>query len=310
MRSSRALPTALFFAAAFVLLALGADMLLSTLLRQSGAPDSQVGRLTDVSVALDEIPIIGASKAADAYIPSILGPRFFNYGLSDTSLDVANTLLALELKKKTKSPVVVDVGLTPLPHIGDVRAFIPYARDPEIRGLLQRYDVYHWHYAVPGLRYFGYFDWYGTQVLDRLLAKRVGSTRLLDHGYKVEQGELGWDRAAFESDVREREGEVAHLGLEPDQKARLIQLIRSVPDRTVVVVFSPLHKSYLDHVTGVAGFKQDLADLRAVPNARVIYWGQLPFPDDYYKNTGHLSHKGAVQFSTMFKARLRELGVI
>lgn len=309
MRSSRPLVTALACAALFVLLAFGADMLLSTLLRQSGAPDSQVGRLTSAGEP-GEIPIIGASKAADAYIPSILGPRFFNYGLSDTSLDVANTLLTLELKKKSKSPVIVDIGLTSLPHVGDVRAFIPYADNPEIRALLQRYGRYQWNYAVPGLRYFGYFDWYSTQVLDRLLARQVGSTRSLDRGYKLEKGAAPWNPAAFAADVREREAQVAQLGLEPDQKARLIRLIKSVPDRTVVLVFSPLHKSYLDHVTGLSGFRQDLADLRAVPNARVLYCAQVPYPDDYFKNTGHLNHMGAVAFSKMIKAKLEHLKVI
>ena len=82
----------------------------------------------------NEIPIFGSSKARAAYVPSLIDPRAFNYGMDAASLDVVNVFLGIELAKNKQGPVIVDLAHNASNTVGNLLKFVPFADRPACPG--------------------------------------------------------------------------------------------------------------------------------------------------------------------------------
>jgi hypothetical protein len=261
----------------------------------------RVGRVIHGAGGADEIPIFGASKAEADYVPDILGPGYYNYGFASASPEVVNTLLTFELRAGHAKTIIVDLFPGEFKDIGDVRNYIPFADLPEFQKLLQYQDKWQWHYAVPGLRYFGSYDWY----IKGILSDHIKATRTVRHGYSVEFNEIRWRRDLFQQNIQRRLWQPPlQFGVDPDQMRRFLELIDSAPDRVFVVVISPLHKVYLRNAVGEAAYRQQLATLAKRSNVRLIDFMRAPYPDEYFRDTGHLNYRGAQVFSADLRAAI------
>ena len=107
----------------------------------------------------DEIPIFGASKAHGHYNPRLMGLNAFNYGIDGASYEVTDVFLQIELAKPKTSPVIIELQHRDTGQLSDPAKFIPFVRDPRIRQLLDRFHAMDWKYYIPGLRYFGHYDY-------------------------------------------------------------------------------------------------------------------------------------------------------
>jgi hypothetical protein len=252
----------------------------------------------------DEIPIFGASKARYAYNPEILGPSYFNYGFDATSLDVLNVMLTFELRKRSTQPILIDLHQQKLHGLGDVRAYIPYVDEDEIRKLLARENKMIWRYKVFGLRYFGLFDGY----VKGALSSRFRSSKP-SRGFASEQREKPSNASLFAANIEKRSKTVFQMGFDENEKRRLIDLISSAPDRKFILIFCPLHKSWFARVAGEDGFRHEMDEFSRLPNVYILDFSRDVYPDDQFVDTGHLNAAGAAVFSGRLKAALQRLNL-
>lgn len=307
MISSRTLLVSLACMLALAGTAVLADGLLARSIARSEALEA--GRLARLAEGRDphEIPIFGASKAEANYMPKVLGPRFYNYGLASASQDVTNYLIGLELQKPSREPIIVDLAQGAFADVGDPRNYLLLGRRAETRELLERVDVWRWYYAVPGLRFYGSWDWY----IKGLLTDRFALTKRVERGYVHHLDQAPWNAEQFARDVEKRLQNPLRWKIDRRQARDLLSLTGRAPDRDFIIVLSPLHRSFLIHARGEAGFRRQLAAITAAaPNLQVIDLTRKAYPDPYYLNTGHLNERGAEAFSTDLRRALIRLNVI
>lgn len=307
MNSSRLLWTLVLAALGLVALALAGDLAMThAIARSESLAAGRLARLDDPAVS-GEIPILGASRAGSNYRPALLGPRFYNYGLESASPDVTNMLLTTELRRKSNQPVVIDLGQWAFHDVGDPRNYLLLADRPETRALMRRGGIWKWYYAVPGLRYFGSWDWFAKG----LLTDRIALTKRIERGFEVKLDEAPWSADLFARDVAKRRVTAMRWGIDARQRRRFMELVRSAPNRRFLLVMSPLHASCLERASGEEEFRQSLAAMeRAAPNLQIIDLTRAAYPDQYFLNTTHLNQRGARAFSSDLRRELVRLKVI
>lgn len=267
----------------------------------NGSATSEASRIHHlITEAGVEIPIFGASKARSNYIPEILGADVFNYGMDSASMDVVNTLLQIECRKNKRTPIIVDMSPTAFRGIGDPSKFAPFAYQPDIRQTLDQLDLMEWRYWVPGLRYFGYYDWF----LKDYLSEHIAVTKKTVRGYTSSFNEARFDRRHLEEAIGKRIKAGNGFRSYADQDTHLFELIRKTPHRTFMLVYSPLHSSCFANFKDLEGFKRYLEVLRGFPNVAIVDWSQMQFPDEFFKDTTHLNAEGAAEFSRRFSKEL------
>ena len=250
-----------------------------------------------------ESPVFGASKAQANYIPEYLGLSSFNYGMGAASFEVVDAFLKIELKKQSTAPVILDMHHHSFHGIGDPTKFIPHAHRPEIRTALQRDGSMKWRYLLPGFRYFGHYD----SFLKDFVNEQCQITRRTECGYTHVLNPLPQNRELFELLVQRRLSAPSGFRSDPDHDERLIRHIKSAPHRHFIIVFSPLHGSWFEHFTGEDEFAKYIDELDSFANVSVLNMLQLPFPDEYFLDTGHLNETGAKEFSLRLGVEIRKV---
>jgi hypothetical protein len=249
-----------------------------------------------------EIPIFGTSKAAEDYVPEIMGDDVFNYGMVGTTMDLSYALLQIECKKHKQTPIVLDLPHPGLRRIGDPSKFAPFTRQPEIRQMMDRVGLMEWRYRVPGLRYFGYYDWY----LRYYLAENIFHVSGVVHGHAVPL-DKPFDRRALDKDISLRLKEGYGFSSDPEQDRILFDVISNTPQRTFVIVVSPVHSSCFANFRNSEGLVRYLGKLRSFTNVVVLDWGRMELADDCFKDTQHLNARGAAEFSRRLADELRRI---
>lgn len=263
-------------------------------------PSGNAGRLHHlITESGDEIPIFGSSKVYYDYVPSELGLNTFNYGLDGASFEVTDTLLEIELSKHKSTPIIIDLKPDAEHDIGDPSSYVPLAFDKRIRGLLERSGAMVWRFLVPGIRYFGYYDYYLKEWVDA----RAHVMRVVERGFSHEKY-WSFDRARLEAAVARRIKGPNGYFPDESQNRRLIEHIRQHPERTFFLVYSPVHPSCLVGFRNAGEFDAFKAQLSALPNAVVLDYLGASYPDQWFKDTNHLLYDGAVAFSRTLGLRI------
>lgn len=248
----------------------------------------------------DEIPIFGSSKVFYNYAPAEMGINSYNYGLDGASYEVIDALLDIELAKRKTSPIIVDLKPQSEHGIGDASAFIPFVFDSRIRSMLERTDSLIWRYLVPGVRYFGYYDYY----LRELLNDRAQLMRTVERGFSHEKY-WAFDRARLDEAVRRRAQGCNGYFPDEEQDARLIRHINEHPERLFFIVYSPAHAANFVNFQHAELFERFKARLGSMPNVVVLDFERQEFPDEWFKDTNHLLYDGAVAFSRKLGEEVR-----
>jgi hypothetical protein len=250
----------------------------------------------------DEIPIFGSSKAADGYNPEAMGLNCFNYGIRGAGYEVTDMMLQIELAKHKTSPIIIDMLPGRFKAIGDPNNYTPYLTHAEVRRLLRQSGKMRWHYYVPGLRYFGDYEWY----LSQFIASRVRMGERYIRGYVFYLSQEPFDQRKFDELARLRL--TNPVGYFPDEEEdhKLLAHIVEHPERLFFLVYSPGHASCFARFENANQFKVFKDKLKTYPNVVLIDAQRLPYPDDYFGDTVHLSQKGALDFSTRLGVEIRE----
>lgn len=292
----------LCYFAAFCAICVLADWLFTRFIVY-GTPESESGRIHHLyQESSDEIPIFGESRARQDYIPTEIGFNTFNYGIDGAGNDMTDTLLQIELSKPKITPVIIDMQIAGSPILGGSDQAIPYLSDARFRNMLRRNQKMIWQYYLPGLRYFGSFEWY----LRNFINSRVSVSKKTIRGYDFEFEVARPDKAAFADLVKRRSQ--ASFGYHPDEHEdrRLIAHITAHPERLFFLVYSPYHPSCFALFENTGKFQAFQETLKSHPNVVLIDWSRMHYPDDDFKDTTHFLQSGASDFSRKLSLKIRE----
>jgi hypothetical protein len=264
-------------------------------------PSGDAGRLYHfVNENDDEVPIFGSSKVYYDYIPAEMGINAYNYGLDGASYEVVDTFLQIELAKHKAGPIIIDLKPESEHGIGDTSAYIPFIFDSRIRMLLERSDSMVWRYYIPGIRYFGYYDFYAKEFIN----DRAQLMRKVERGFSYEKY-WTFDRIRLDDAIRKRRQGPNGYFPDDDQNARLIETIGRHPERLFLLVYSPVHSSCFTNFQNDEQFTAFKGRLNSLPNAIVMDFEQTNYPDEWFKDTNHLLYEGAADFSRKLGAAVR-----
>lgn len=249
----------------------------------------------------NEIPIFGPSTAQSGFIPSMLGPDYFNYGIDGVREDVLLFFLEHECQKIKANPYIIAVlsadGLSG--SLGDINAYLLNSGDPEVRKLMgSRYQFY---YHIPFIKYYGQYDNYFKDYLN----ERMQLTKYKDRGASIEKDVL--TKESFDELVHERLNTVTRFRTDSVLLKRLITLLRNNPERKFVFIIPPVHPSYFQKFQNYDDALKFFAYLSSFPNVTVLNYSQNFFPDECYLNTTHLNYDGAVRFNRLIKDTLDKI---
>lgn len=307
MSSSRAVGRAVLGLALLATLAVSADRALTALIARSPSLDAaKIMRLAS-GAGREDIPVIGASKVVADYLPDVLGPRFYAYGFASASQDVNNLLLGMALDHPSAQPVVIDFLQFALTDIGDERNFLPLTDRADVRAVMQRAGKWRWYYRVPGLRYFGAWDTYAAGLITDIHSETVRMVR--GHAYNLRAGPRS--EAEFQAAVARRLRTSLEWRADAGQVRALDALLARAGSRPVVLVLSPLHRTFWANATGETAFRDVLDNLRQRhANLTVLDFTRAPYPDSLFADTAHLTPEGAQRFSAELRAALEQSGVM
>lgn len=251
----------------------------------------------------EDIPIFGTSKARGNYSPLDMGVPAFNYGMDAASYEITDVLLQIELAKQRTTPVIVELQYEDTHTLGAQDRFIPFAKDPRFRQLLKRFNAMSWRYYFPGIRYFGYYD----ETLLYYLNERMHVTEADRAGFRHLVHAEPFDRAQMDDYIHKRLLKDTGYFQDEDQNRRLVAHITENPKRLFFLVISPYHRSYFTHFRDQEKLDAFKKQLSALPNAVVIDWGRLDYPDEYFLDTLHLRREAAAKFSQQLGKKIREV---
>ncbi len=248
-----------------------------------------------------EVAIIGSSRAAGSYIPSLLGDSVFNYGIEETGWRETTLMLTKELSKPKNTPVIVNFEYSFFDgHRPNTAHFIPAAGQPEVRDLLGK--RMRWYYRLPTLRYFGSVDEYVRVFIPWVIRKGQVS----DNGFFIDHGP---DRA-----TRDKMLAIGKTKLpmrwrpHPAEEKAFLELLGST-QRTVVLAISPYYPEFYKGFGHMDQAEAWLAAARSLPNVVVVDLGRMPLPEADYLNITHVMLPGAEAFSKELRKELNARGI-
>ncbi len=252
-----------------------------------------------------EVPVFGSSRAEGSFLPEVICPGCFNYGLSGTGNYVLVTFLEIELKKPRKTPVILNIDPWSFGRsLGSPGNYLINADQPEIRELLG--DDYRWYYRIPVLKYYGHWeDFFFQHTQLKYDYRRI---RYLDRGALLEFKRIPTREALLEQ--LRAVGAPTPLDLSAPAARKLIKLCRGAR-RPIVVVLAPIYDggAYL-HPAWRKNWDQLRAELAVNPQVVVLDYSAALTDENYFYNATHLSLAGAQKFSQMLRDELAKRALI
>lgn len=248
-----------------------------------------------------EVAIIGSSRAAGSYVPSLLGDHVFNYGIEETGWREARLMLTKELSKSKSTPVIVNFEYSFFDgHKPNTAHFIPTADQPEVRQFLGK--RMRWFYRFPTLRYFGAVDEYVRVFIPLLLRKGQVS----DNGFFIDKGP---DRATRDKMLAIGKSKLPmRWRAHPTEEKAFLELLGTTP-RKIVLAISPYYPAFFTDFGHMDEAEAWIADARALPNVVVVDLGRMPLPEADYLNVTHVMLPGAEAFSKELRKELNARGI-
>jgi hypothetical protein len=248
-----------------------------------------------------EVPILGSSRADGSYVPDLIHPDAWNYGIEETGYEVTRMMLERELAKPGNGPVIINFDHSFfLPYVPNIAHFIPEIRQPAVEACFSK--RLRWYNHVPTLRYFGVTDEYLKAFISKYGTGTVQSRGGIFTKHALSPAELA-ELARLRN--ASPHAWVAH----PKEEQAWLNLLASTR-RTLVVVVAPYHPSYLRTDTNPEAVQRYLDRMDALPNVHVINLAAMPLPDSCFQNTTHVNWAGAVRFSKELRGQLNALGLL
>jgi hypothetical protein len=248
----------------------------------------------------NETPILGSSRAEGSFIPDSLGRNYFNYGMAGVQDDVWLYFLKIELAKKRKTPIIINIdidGLQSLPS--GLIYWLNNANDPVIKGFIG--DQWKPIHYIPFLRNFGQFEIH----LANYLKEKFEVTGATNKGAIIEMKSLS--KKEFIAAIERRNAEKIIVTDNPSIKNELMKVLADTKGRKIIFILPPYHQSYINAIQNVDQVNKLHSQIAAFPNVYLLNYSSLPYPNSYFYNTSHLNKEGAIYFNSILKKDLTPL---
>lgn len=249
----------------------------------------------------DELPILGSSRASQNFVPSLLSPKAFNYGVDGSGM--GETLFFLEqcLRNGGSEPILINLDPWGFPKETTYRAdyrlalgapAVRAALPPARTALAER---------LPGVRFHGAL----RSNLTAYLNARFAVTKVIDAGATLQI--LSRTPEEWAAINRNRTAPT-HFACAPAWEARL-EALYQMTARPIVWVVGPLAPHDRRLYQGQAELEAFLR--RQVQHPKVHAINLLDFPEPMteadFMDPTHLNRHGAERFTRLLRERLRAL---
>ena len=246
------------------------------------------------SVNINEIPIFGSSRAEGGFVPSILGPNYFNYGIAGTQDNVMLFFLKEECRKNKETPILINFDIDGFSYaLGDIASYIYNSEYIPVKKLIGEKDEP--IFRIPFLKYFGYYEYYFKMYLNA----KINLTKKTDNGASLELNHHITEK--FNELVSKRLAASARFRNEVDLESEFINIIKNNPKRTFILAISPYHKWYFNKFKNYQDVTSYITKIRTLVNVKVFDFSHVNYPDNMFMNTTHLNYVGAQRFTEELK---------
>ena len=251
-----------------------------------------------------EIPIFGSSRALGSYIPNEIDVNCFNYGYVSTGNSLMFYLLRIELQKKRKTPIIMNLDCRGFDYApGNLNKYITNIDNPVIREIVGEH--YKWYYSLPILKYYSIYD----DLLAGYFSDKIQLTKFVQRGCAIEKNSNGLSRGALLEKVRNVPS-YTEFKYSEAQFVDILSLLSST-DRNIVFVIAPIYRSDLFMSSKFKEQFMEMCDrLQSLPNVRVYDFMDMMTDENDFFNISHVSLAGAMKFSRGLHKRLKEDGVL
>jgi len=228
----------------------------------------------------DEIPIFGSSRAASNYVPSIISPKAFSYGIDGSGMNETLFLVENYLKSNpTGGPIIINLDPWGFPqsHEGGFVAdytLSPISPKPQCN--------------IPGIRMIGKLR---NVIADRI-NQRISVTKRIDHGATpqlVFRNKAEWD--FINSKIED-----CGFNVDNEWENRVLALHKA-SSREIIFVVGPCTMQWQKKFTGRTKLHRWLEKIRTQANIRVIDLSSMECKEDISFDDKHLNANGAEMFS-------------
>ena len=253
----------------------------------------------------NEIPIIGSSRAEAGFVPSVLSPRAFNYGLSGSGQ--WETLFHLKAICVRNDASLVIVNLDPWGIQGKGgftgRYALAYGA-PSMVGYEDQTKVAFLD-RMPGTRFYGRFRSNIGECLNSVLA----ATKKIDNGAILER--LSRNEEEWKYIIGKCESSNFTVNEETWREYQMV--LRRHPNVTVVFVISPVAPPWWNRFGGAEKMREFLKEASKLDNVKVIDMCSTnidKYDLSYFMDLTHLNETGARKFTGELKQRLEAMGLL
>jgi len=283
-----------------------------------------------------EIAIFGSSIARNNYFADSLDFPTFNYGMKGMVFEYLEPLMQIELEKDKDAPIIFDFHhLAFLAHESiplQLSNFVPFVENERIANILEKRKLNKAYLKVKGLRYFGCY----TDYLKEYMRSSFNTSITIGKGgvHSPSQSEVIFQRFITKrqqsiltrDELKIKSEKTPNLFTITDslELNRLNSLLRFTPSnseverfekmiednqhRLFILVYSPQHYTKLDGIDNydeMIWFLEKLKDRHE--NLKILNYSYESYPNEYFRDTGHLSLKGAQHFSGLLNKDLTKL---
>ena len=299
---------------AFLALTAAYDTLNLWLIRASSGNDAYKMERFFGSLAADETPVLGSSRAQGHFVPATLGTNVFNYGISGSGIGETLFLLKDVVTRKRSGLVLVNIDPWGFGAFDDAKAvfrgdYALAASSWDVRtrlppGVVSLTD---W---LPGIRFQGRL----RANLAGLMNERMSVTKRIARGavlLTTSRSKEEW--AYLDQTLRP----TRFVPPSPACRAAINEIVRLVATRgerlRVVFVIGPCPSSWRRHFTNAddlrAWVRTFSDEMSGQPISVIDLFSDTDFATEEFVDATHLNFDGAMRFSSELKRRLDQSGV-
>ncbi len=246
-----------------------------------------------------DIPLLGSSRALGNYVPSLISPHVFDYGINGSGM--YETLFLLREALKNPSPGAILVNLDPWGFHGEYQPSL----QGDYRMALSNADVrkvvkYDLSDLIPGVRFHGQM----RQNLTTWLDGKMSLTRQIDQGAALilqSRTEKEWEfiNAKITDSV---------FSCHPSWQVA-VDKIEATSEHPIVWIVSPIAPHWREHYHGREKLKEFLKEMAKRPNMYVVdlFDETADYSEAEFVDPTHLNIHGATRFTKQLLPYLKAL---
>lgn len=251
---------------------------------------------------VEEIPILGSSRAQAHYVPSLLSPKSFNYGIDGSGMYETLFHLKQAIRNQETGPIIIN--LDPWGFRGEYEQRLMADYLLAAQALTVQKELFGRHTLPadywPGIRFYGTL----RKNLASWMNNRKAMTKRVNNGAVL----LLTSRNATEWQYINEHIHAQSFSFAPSWEAPLNECCVQTK-RPLIWVIGPAAPKWRGQFTGQSQLNAFIEYLKSYPNNYVVdlYTPTIDYTEEDFTDATHLNEAGARRFTGQLKDRLHNL---